>query len=379
MSPATLADRRRDAQAAYEQLPMPTLRDENWRYTSLRGIDFGGFRPERPRVELSADALPAGVVFGDLAQAIDEHPELVLPHLGSVVGDGRDRFVAENAATWQDGVLLYVPDGVEVTTPLRATLAIPSAGARSVARMLVIAGRGSRLRLIEELAEGEPGYLNTVVEIVVGDAANVEYVQAQQLHGETYHFSTQRAHIGRDATLDWIAIAIGGKLGKSYMESALLGSGGTSRTTGLYALAGDQHLDLDTRQEHRAPHAVSDLAFRGALLDKARSVWRGIIVVEEGAQKTDAFQENRNLMLSPRAHADSIPGLEIKANDVRCTHAATAGPIDRELLFFLMTRGLPRAEAQRMVVRGFFAETLARVADDELRDRISKSLEARIR
>ena len=205
---------------------------------------------------------------------------------------------------------------------------------------------GARLTLLEELAPGEPGYLNGALELVLGDGAEVDLVQTQELHHDTYHFSAARAEIARDATLRWFALGLGGKLGKARQESRLGGPGSTVRATGLYALGERQHLDLDTTQEHAAPNAVSDLAFKGALRGHARSVWRGIIRVDKGAQKTDAYQENRNLLLSGHAHADSIPGLEIHANDVRCTHAATVGRVDSELLFFLMARGFERARGR---------------------------------
>jgi Fe-S cluster assembly protein SufD len=244
-------------------------------------------------------------------------------------------------------------------------------------RVLVVAEPQSKVTLIEELT-GDGGYLNGVVELAVADGADVEYVQVQSLGGEAYHFTSQRAEVSRDATLRWAALALGGKLGKARMESKLVGPGATSRVTGLYVLGERQHLDLDTTQEHAAPHTTTDLAFKGALQGRARSVWRGIIKVDEGAQKTDAFQENRNLLLSKRAHADSIPGLQILANDVRCTHAATVSQVDRELLFFLMARGFTRADAQRLIVAGYFRDALERISDESVRTRLGAALEARI-
>ncbi len=398
-----LDERRASARATYDKTPLPTLREENWRYTSLRGIDFDAYRtaeaaPATPAGSLLAglqtggrlhqrgstivehsltDELVAqGVTFGPLEQLAVERPDLVEPHLGSIVGTS-DRFTAENAATFAGGTFLHVPAGVEVALPLHAVVEIPEEGVRTVWRMLIVAEAHSTVTLLEEQL-GAAGYLNGVVEVVVGDGAQVDLAQVQALHPETYHFTSQRAEVARDATLRWTALALGGKLGKTRMESKLTGQGSTCRVTGLYALSGRQHLDLDTTQEHAAPHTTSDLAFKGALQDRARSVWRGIIKVDEGAQKTDAFQENRNLLLSERAHADSIPGLEILANDVRCTHAATISQVDRELLFFLMARGFPRSEAQRMVVAGYFADALERVANQDVRERFAAALEQRV-
>jgi Fe-S cluster assembly protein SufD len=398
--PNWLEERRGEARAVYESTPLPTLRDEHWRYTSLRGIDFDAYRAvaEPPSGALAPTLLgglessgelqqigdsivalraPEGVVLDSLEAAADRGDEIVLRHLGTLVGAG-DRFTAENAARFAGGALIHVPAGVTLALPLHLSFAIPEEGARTTFRVLVVAEAHSKVTIVEEHAGGAAGYLNGVVELVVGDGAEVDYVRTQDLHQDTVHFTTARAEIARDAALRWTAIDLGGRIGKARMESLLAGPGSSVRVTGLYALNGDQHLDLDTTQEHAAPHATSDLAFKGVLQDHSRSVWRGIIRVDKGAQKTDAFQENRNMLLSPHAHADSIPGLEILANDVRCTHAATIGQVDRELLFFLMARGLTRIAATRLIVQGFFADALERVADETVRERLEAALTARV-
>jgi Fe-S cluster assembly protein SufD len=400
LAPNWLAARRDEARVVYERTPLPTLRDERWRYTSLRGIDFDAYRAVAEPVAAApaptllgeiesaghlhqvGDAIvtlssPEDVVLDSLEAAADRGDEIVVRHLGSLVG-ATDRFTAENAARFSGGALIHVPRGVSVQLPLHLTFAIPEEGARTTFRVLVVAEAGSRVEIVEEHAGGAAGYLNGVVEIVVGDGAQVDYIRTQDLHRDTVHFTTARAEIGRDAALRWTAIDLGGRIGKARMESRLSGPGSSVRVTGLYALDGDQHLDLDTTQEHAAPNATSDLAFKGVLQGHSRSVWRGIIRVDKGAQKTDAFQENRNMLLSPHAHADSIPGLEILANDVRCTHAATVGQVDRELLFFLMARGFSRIDATRLIVQGFFADALERVEDVTVRERLEAALTARV-
>jgi len=182
----------------------------------------------------------------------------------------------------------------------------------------------------------------------------------------------------KTARLFACACALGARLGKTRMESRLRGEGSTAKLTGTYVLDADRHVDLDTTQEHDAANATSDLYFKGVLTDRARAVWRGVIRVAEGAQKTDAYQENRNLLLSPRAHADSIPGLEIRANDVRCTHGATVGQVDQEALHYLMSRGLERPDAERLIVQGFFAEALALIKAEPVREAIGTALQARL-
>jgi Fe-S cluster assembly protein SufD len=401
---AWLEERRNEARAALARTPLPTLKDENWRYTSLRGIDFDAFAtveeaPAAPpattvlgdletsgelvqrgrqvaSVRLDESARAAGVVLSSLTDAVESHGALVDQHLGSVL-DLRDRFIAENSATWSGGGFVHVPAGVAVSLPLRLVVENPERGARTLWRTLVVVGAGARVTLIEELAPGEPGYLNGALELVLGDGAEVDLVQTQELHHDSYHFTAARAEIARDATLRWFSLGLGGKLGKARQESRLGGPGSAVRATGLYALGERQHLDLDTSQEHAAPNAVSDLAYKGALRGHARSVWRGIIKVDKGAQGTDAFQENRNLLLSGHAHADSIPGLQILANDVRCTHAATVSRLDSELLFFLMSRGFERSEAEKMLVTAFYADALSRIENLAVQERFAAALALR--
>jgi Fe-S cluster assembly protein SufD len=247
--------------------------------------------------------------------------------------------------------------------------------------MVVRADEGARFTLIEDLssaAEDTVAYTNAVVELFVEPAAKLEYVSIQNLSRETWHFARHRARLQRDSELDWVLGGFGSKRGKVWIENDLVGPGATSRVTGAYFADGEQHLDYDTFQEHAAPNTESDFAFKGALREQATAVWRGMIRVEENAQKTNAYQENRNLLLSNEAHADSIPGLEIMANDVRCTHGATLGRIDREELFYLMARGLSRAEAERLIVRGFFQDVLDRIELAPVREALGEALEARI-
>jgi Fe-S cluster assembly protein SufD len=282
---------------------------------------------------------------------------------------------------WQNGLLVHVPKGVELQQPLYVRIANSVPHGSLFWRLLVIAEEGSRFTLIEEYTSRTPdleGYTNAVAELFVEQAAKLEYVSIQNLSRETWHFATHHARVERDAELDWVAGGFGSKSGKIRIQNDLSGPGATSRVTGAYFADGEQHLDYDTFQEHIAPSTESDFAFKGALRESARAVWRGMIRVEQDAQKTNAYQENRNLLLSPEAHADSIPGLEIMANDVRCTHGATLGRVNREELFYLMARGLSRAEAERLIVRGFFQDVLDRIQLEPVRDALGAALEARI-
>jgi Fe-S cluster assembly protein SufD len=383
----------------YQALPLPTTRDEAWRFTDLRGFDpdaFGqgprpgtvpglGPSPAGALVELDVAGLavideagvriesaPSGITFAPLPE---EHERL-----HSLVG-WDEKFAAHNAALWQNGLLVVVPKGVVVEKPLYLRIAHTAAGASLFSRLLVVAEPGSRFTLIEEYVSGSPdlpGYSNSVAELFVGEGAKLEYVSIQDLSRETWHFASHHARVERDGELDWVAGGFGSKKGKTRIQNDLAGPGATSRVTGAYFADGAQHLDYDTFQEHIAPSTTSDFAFKGALRDTSRSVWRGMIRVERDAQKTNAYQENRNLMLSPAAHADSIPGLEILANDVRCTHGATLGQVDRELLFYCMARGMSRSEAERLIVRAFFQDILDRIDLEPVREALGAALEARI-
>lgn len=402
---AWLDERRQQAAESNEVLSVPSSSDEHWRFTSLRGIDFATYAatveavPGEPQGailaegehagrivmrdggvvldEFSPDVAAQGVVFGSLKRLAEEHSDLVEPVLGTIVGYD-EKFAAENGALWTDGLLLHVPAGVKVALPFHASYEIATAGAAQQWRVIISLGEGAEATLVEEHLKGEPGYANGVAELVVAESAHLTYVVVQDRNNASLHFAAHRAEVAKDATLEWAACSTGSKTGKTRMETRLTGEGSTGRLSAVYVVDGKRHLDLDTTQEHDAPNAVSDLAFKGVLLDDARSVWRGVIRVAEGAHGTDAYQENRNLLLSPKARADSIPGLEIDTNDVRCTHGATAGPVDPMLRFYLMSRGIPAVEAERMIVEGFLEDALERIPDERIRTALTTAVMRRI-
>jgi Fe-S cluster assembly protein SufD len=380
------------AAARYAELPVPDTTEEAWRFTDLKGFDPSSFTGSGGLVQageqlIDVDSSGLALVWEggiDIARA----PEGIRfeplsndhPRLHELVG-WNEKFAAHNAAMWEHGLLVHVPKGIVLDKPLYVRIANSSENGSLFWRLLVIAEEGSRFTLIEEYVSSDPNlpaYSNAAVELFVEQAAKLEYVSIQNLSRETWHFATHHARVERDAELDWVAGGFGSKKGKIRIQNDLNGPGATSRVTGAYFADGEQLLDYDTFQEHIAPSTESDFAFKGALRETARAVWRGMIRVEPDAQKTNAYQENRNLLLSPDAHADSIPGLEIMANDVRCTHGATLGRVDRDQLFYLMARGLSRAEAERLIVRGFFQDVLDRIELEPVREALGAALEARI-
>jgi Fe-S cluster assembly protein SufD len=377
----------------YRALPMPTTTDEAWRFTDLRGFDPDDFAADGAGAPVAVPGLleidvAAIAHVGEGGIEIERAPEGIRfealdddhPRLGELVGHD-EKFAAHNAAVWKHGLLVEVPKGLELEQPLYVRIANSIDDGSLFWRLLVVAGEQSRFTLIEENVSGGSdlaAYSNAAVELFVEQGAKLEYVSLQNLSRETWHFASHHARVERDAELDWVAGGFGSKKGKVRIQNDLAGPGATSRVTGAYFSDGTQHLDYDTFQEHMAPSTTSDFAFKGALRDDSTCVWRGMIRVERDAQKTNAYQENRNLLLSEKAHADAIPGLEILANDVRCTHAATIGQVDREELFYLMSRGLSKAEAERLIVRGFFSEILDRIELEPVREALGAALEARI-
>ena len=384
---------RAGAAERYAAIPLPDTTQEHWRFTDLKGFDPDAFTANgqvpvpssETMLELDAAGLatvtesgihieraPEGVTF----ELLDENH----PRLHELVGHD-EKFAAHNAAMWKQGLLVHVPRGVVLEQPLYVRLANSVDGGSLFFRLLVIAEPESRFTLIEEYTSSTPelpAYTNIVSELFVEQGARLEYVSLQNLSRETWHFGNHHARVGRDAELDWVAGGFGSKKGKTWIQNDLAGRGATSRVTGAYFTDRDQHIDYDTFQLHQAPDTTSDFAFKGALRDTSTAVWRGMIRVEPDAQKTNAYQENRNLMLSPTTHAVPIPGLEILANDVRCTHGATVSRVDREQLFYAMARGLTHAEAERLILRGFFQDVLDRIDLEPVREALSEALEARI-
>jgi Fe-S cluster assembly protein SufD len=375
--PAWLSERRQRGASLTESLPLPDQKAKGWEFTDLSGLDIGSYAAADAAVEVSG---AEGATVVSLAEALSSHAELLHEHLGSLVPI-EDPFVARNEAGWRDGVLVHVPRGVKLSEPIRIELPVEANGTAINWRTLIVLEEGAEAEVWEHWSS--PGddvdaMLNSVVELSVGQAATLRYVNTQDISESAWIFATQRAQVGRDARLDWAALGFGSASGKVRMETKLAGPGSEARVTGGYAGGAGQHLDYDTTQEHAAPNTDSDLAFRGVLAAGATAVWRGMIKVDPGAQQTDAFQESRNLLLSTEAHADAIPGLEILADDVRCTHAAAIAQIDKEQLFYLTSRGLDPAAAKSLIIEGFLEALVERLAKGPVRDEVSAALEKRL-
>ena len=409
IEPAWLTARRERAVSLSQTLALPSFRGQpGWEFTSLKKLDLDAFeKPERigahvdvaslavvdspegaTRLEQidhafeapSAEAAADGTIVMPLSLAVQQYPELVERHFGTVV-DAEDPFVARNEAGWEGGALVYVPRGVAVEAPIVITVVQAQGQTALQWRTLVVLEEGASAEVWEQYVCAEDdtdGLLNTVVELSVGQNANLRYVCAQGLSEKSWIFGAQRATVDRDGALDWIALGFGSGHGRVAMDTKLIGPGADAKVTGAYATHSRQHLDYATTQVHDAPNTTSDLAFRGILDGRSSTVWSGMIKVEPGAQQIDAFQESRNLLLSKTAHADSVPGLEILANDVRCTHAAAIAQIDLEQLFYLRSRGLVLEQAKRLVIEGFLEATVERFKPGFVREAVAGALARRL-
>jgi len=403
--PEWLRERRIEAWEVYERTPMPTTRLEEWRYTDLsRKLDLESLEPlsadapgaldapvselpERVRAAMEEDREASGhlvevngavvhadlidelsgkgVVLTSLKRAVEEHPELLEEHLATkAVPAEAGKFPALNAALWTDGVLLYVPRGVRLELPVRVTRWLSEVGVAAFSRVLVIAEAGSQVSYVDEILSPDldtQSLAMSAVEIIAHQDAQVQYVSLQRMGRGAFYMAHQRTLAERDSTLDTLNVSLGGSVTRVDLNARLLGPGANSDMLGLYFGDDDQHFDHNTSQDHVAPNTFSDLLYKGALDGQSRAVFRGIIRVHEGAQQTDAYQTNRNLLLSDEARADSLPNLEIEADDVRCSHGATVGQLDQDAIFYLMSRGMSRPVAERLVVLGFLGEVLRRL------------------
>jgi len=373
---------------------LPTFKGRpGWEFTDISELNLAAYEPVRGSDELAgataavplfdppAGELPDGVIVASIEEAAGEYGELLRRHLGTLIGPGDDVFVTLNDAGFRAGSFVFVPRGVELSAPISLSTVQARSGTMLGQRTLVVLEEGARAEVWEQYLSGEPeldGVFNAVTELIVGDGAHLRYVCGQGLSENSWIFGAQRAQVGRDAGLDWVALGFGSARGHVRMETRLGGEGAEARVTGAYATHARQHIDFDTTQEHAAPNTTSDLAFRGVLHGRSTAVWKGNIIVDPGAQKTDAFQESRNLLLSKRAHADAIPGLEIQANDVRCTHAAAVAQVDPEQLFYLRSRGLRLEVARRLVIEGFLAALVERFEEGPVREQLSGALERRL-
>jgi Fe-S cluster assembly protein SufD len=417
--PEWLTEKRLQAWRTFENLPMPTLRDEAWRYTDISDVVIEDFIPYAPSPEVSSEGdLPEavqrliaegeensalmvqhnsetaysrmdeelerkGVVFTDLHTALREHEDLVRDRLFGLVPEDYDKFAALSAAAFSGGSFLYVPRGVDVEVPIQSYRWLDVVGS-IMPRTLVVVEENASVTYIDEYASAseageDPAFSNGAVELYVGQGASLRYVSLQNWERNVLHFNTIRSETEKDATINSLVVSLGSQLSRTNVEAGLTAPGSDSEMLGLYFADSNQVLDHHTLQDHISHTAHSDLLYKGALRDESVTVFSGLIRVEPGAQKTDAYQTNRNIILgTDDAFAVSLPNLEIMADDVKCSHGSTTGQVDETELFYLMSRGIPRHEAEKLVVFGFFGEVTSRVPLKGLKEKLDRAIEGKI-
>ncbi|HTQ30036.1 MAG TPA: Fe-S cluster assembly protein SufD [Opitutaceae bacterium] len=389
-------DLKRESWNRFAALPLPRRTDELWRFSNVAGVQLDGFQPAEVRPDpgvppafdfsrsatlaffnnrlVSASPLPAelaarGVIFTSLEDALVKHADLVRRYFQAQAADlGADKFAALNAALTTSGAFLYVPRGVEIPTPFVAVHAAAGAGGSVFPHTIVVAEDNARVALAEFFLSSDAAriFASGVNDLHAGPGSHLTYVGAQNWSRDALAFQSNSIAVQRDARVVSLNVHLGGRQARHESHSRLQGAGAHSEMLALTVALGAQEFDQRTLQTHQAPHTSSNLLYKNALLDQARTIFSGLIIVEPDAQKTDAYQSNRNLVLSPEAEANSLPGLEIQANDVRCTHGSTTGHVDEEQLFYLESRGIRPAAGRELLVFGFFEEVLDKLGNAEL-------------
>ncbi|MEA3326804.1 MAG: Fe-S cluster assembly protein SufD [Chloroflexota bacterium] len=395
---------------AYECSSFPTLQDEAWRRTDIRGLQTDKFvfvhdsregqLPERFLEPIISGGEPAGqlilgavdkvctldsrlkskgVIFSDLQTVEKEKPDLLRKLLGQIITGNEDKFTALAAAMADDGVLLYVPKNTVIDRPFQSLYWGAGEDNAFINHLIIWVEEGSQVTMMHESASPNYGadsqiFHDGIVEIYVGRNARLNFIELQSWGDNVWSFSREKARVMADGHLEWIFGGMGTHLTKNFSDIDLVEPGASGRMSGFYFTSGNQHLDHDTQQNHLAENTTSDLLYKGALMDESRSVWQGMIYVAPGAIGTDGYQANRNLILSNQARADSIPGLEILADDVRCTHGATVGNIEEDELFYLYSRGIPKEEAEQLLVMGFFAPIMDRIPFEGVKSRFKDAI-----
>jgi Fe-S cluster assembly protein SufD len=402
--PDWLSARRTAAAERFAATGLPTAEEEVWRYSPIGRLDLGRYRilptptgyggavavPEHARAALvgvvdgavvHAEVEPRYAEAGLYAGRLLDHPDAETL-LGSVLREPVDAFSDLNDAFLLDPVAIVVPPGLHVDRPIVVVQVTATADAAVFPRLVVHAGEGSDARVLEHQRSGDRAALVVpVVELHAARAARLGFANVQDLGRASWQIGSHVADVGQDATVVVSTAALGGAYARVRTDCRLVGRGATGNLTSLYFGDGDQTLDFRTFQDHAAPDTTSNLLFKGVVADRSRSVYTGLIHVGKDARGTNAFQTNRNIKLSADAWAESVPNLEIENNEVHCSHASTVGPIDDEQRFYLESRGVPPAVAERLIVAGFFAEVLQQVpvaeAVPELRTAIAAKLDRR--
>ena len=411
VEPTWLTNLRLAAWEQYQSMNWPTRSEEDWMRSDLRGLHIDKYRPLEAREatqatcptwlldgvetdgqlrsvdgfvqheQLSPEAASRGIFFGSLERACQTIGNVVEPYLMKTVDYKADKFAALQAASWASGAFIHVPRNVSVDKPLHIHSGMTDGGVDTSHILIVLEENASATVLCEcsSITESSDGFHCGGLEIVLKPGAQLRFVKLQEWGDRVWHFAQQRAIVDRNASIQWTLAAMGAKFVQVAQQVSLVGEGASSQVNGTMFTRGKQQMTYNTLQSHEAPHCTSDFLYKAALQDRSRTVWRGMIKVAPGAFKTDGYQRNDNLMLSEHARADSIPGLEIKADDVRCTHGSTTGRVDDELIFYAQSCGFTRQEAVHLIVTGFFQQIFDRISIESVRKALGHAIARQVR
>jgi Fe-S cluster assembly protein SufD len=367
----------------YQQMPLPTTKDEPWRRTDLSRLPVEMIHEKCVKGEFKLKPVSVmkeqGVIFTDLLTAEREYPHILQKIMGNIIKPEEGKFAAMAGSMAYTGALLYIPRGVVVEKPFHSLQKGLRNNQACFSHLLVYLEEGAEATYFHEaVSDGDGGgdCLHAgLVEIHVASSAKLRFIELQSWGRNVWNFTHERARVEQDGSLEWIMGSVGSKVTKNFSGIDLIGKGSTGKFAGFYFGDQNQHLDHDTQQNHLAANTTSDLLFKGAVLDESRAVWQGMVYVAPEAMKTDGYQSSRNLILSSKARVDAVPGLEILANDVRCSHGVTIGKVDEEQIFYLLSRGIPRNEAEWLIVEGFFDPILQRIPLNEARQKFQQAIQ----
>lgn len=400
IEPKWLSEKRHQAQVAFDSLPYPKW-EEYWRHTPMDRFHLKQFTPlpiphngvtsptplstsgeilygeKTSKVTLNLDAKEKGVFLGPLSEALQKKEELVHTYFGQGLKNRSEKFLSQNEACWQTGVFCAIPQNVKIEAPFFIAHAFSKEKSSLFPRLVIVLGKGAQATIIHTStseAKEEPNFINSVAEIYLEEGSSLCFIDLQNLSKQTFEVALKRLELGPSSNLTYIAATSGAKLSKINVETVLKGEGANAQIFGLVCAKGKQHLELFSNTEHRAPNTKANILVKGVVKDRAKTVFQGMIRIEKEAQKTESFMQNNNLLLSPEAHADSIPRLEIEADDVKASHGATVGEVDAEQLFYLKSRGFTEEAASHLLVEGFYEDILGRIPFEAIREVLRKNL-----
>ena len=368
------------AEKEYESLPMPSRKDETWRFGNLKQLEFAGFTPEESsQIHFQIPELPEGVICVSLEEALEKHGDLVQQYfMRNEARLGSAKFAALHKANVRNGLFVYVPDGVVVEKPIEVSHVLSGSNTMAFPHTLIITGKNAEVSVLDRFSsnnDADASVCIAVNDLIAGEGSRLTYCALQELNLNSRMLQINETSAARDATAKAFTLNTGAQWARNEALSKMEGEGAHSDMLSCSIPAGTQQYDQRTYQHHAAPHTNSDLLYKNTLYGNSKTVFSGLILVDEGAHYTDAYQTCRNLLMEDTAEANSMPGLEINADQVKCSHGSTSATISDEEIFYLRARGIPPRKARRLIARGFSVEAVEKLGNEVLEEAILEAIE----